>query len=66
MGPRSLRRRLPVLAFAGCLAFLTAAARALPVGSGPDGPAAIREQVGGWLDWLARDAPRSSSASRPS
>ena len=54
MGPRSLRRRLPVLAFAGCLAFLTAAARALPVGSGPDGPAAVREQVGGWLDWLGQ------------
>lgn len=54
MGPRSLRRRLPVLAFAGCLAFLTAAAQALPVGSGSERAAAVREQGRGWLEWLGQ------------
>ena len=54
MGPRSLRRRLPALALAGCLALLPAAARALPVDAGPDGPAAVREQVRGLLDWLGQ------------
>ena len=54
MGPRSLRRRLSALTLAGGLALLPAAARALPVGSGSDGPAAVREQVCGLLDWLGR------------
>jgi hypothetical protein len=54
MGPRSLRRRLPALALAGSLALLPAAAWALPVDSGPDGPVAIREQVRGLLDWLGQ------------
>jgi len=54
MGPRSLRRPLSALILAGSLAFLPAAARALPVDSGPDGPAAVREQVGALLDWLGR------------
>ena len=54
MSPCSLRRRLAALALAGCLALLPVAARALPVGSGPEGPAAAREQVRGWLDWLGQ------------
>jgi hypothetical protein len=54
MDPCSLRRRFPALALAGCLALLPAAARALPVGSGSEGPAAVREQGRGWLDWLGR------------
>ena len=54
MGPCSLRRRFPALALAGCLVLLPAAARALPVGSGSEGPAAVREQGRGWLDWLGR------------
>jgi hypothetical protein len=54
MGPCSLRRRFPAVALAGCLAFLPAAARALPVGSGSEGPAAVREQVFGVLDWLGQ------------
>src|SRR5215213_4570145 len=54
MGPRSLRRRLPALALAGSLALLPAAAWALPAGSGPDGPAAIREQGCRLLDWLGQ------------
>lgn len=54
MGPRSLRRPLSALILAASLALLPAAARALPVDSGPDGPAAIREQVGGLLDRLGR------------
>jgi len=54
MGPRSLRRRLPALALAGSLALLPAAAGALPVDSGPDGPAAVREQARGLLDWLGQ------------
>jgi hypothetical protein len=54
MGPCSLRHRLPALALAGCLALLPAAARALPVGSGSEGPAAVREQVLGVLDWLGQ------------
>jgi hypothetical protein len=53
MGPCSLRRRFPALALAGCLVLLPAAARALPVGSGSEGPVAVRES-GGWLDWLGR------------
>jgi hypothetical protein len=53
MGPRSLRRRLPALALAGSLVLLPAA-WALPVGSGPDGPATVREQAGGLLDWLGQ------------
>lgn len=54
MGPRSLRRRLPALALAGSLALLPAAAWALPVDSGPDGRAAVREQARGLLDWLGQ------------
>ena len=54
MGPCSLRRRLPALALLGSLVLLPAAARALPVGSGPEAPAAVREQVGGLLDWLGQ------------
>ena len=54
MGPWSLRRRFPALALAGCLALLPAAARALPVGSGSEGPAAVRELSRGWLDWLGQ------------
>ena len=54
MGPCSLRRRFPTLALAGCLVLLPAAAGALPVGSGLEGPAAVREQGRGWLDWLGR------------
>ena len=54
MGPCSLRRRFPALALAGCLSLLPAAARALPVGSGSDGPAAVRELGRGWLDWLGQ------------
>ena len=54
MGPRSLRRRLPALALAGSLALLPAAAWALPVDSGPDGPATVREQARGLLDWLGQ------------
>jgi hypothetical protein len=53
MGPCSLRRRFPALALAGCLVLLPAAARALPVGSGSEGPVAVRES-GGWLDWLGQ------------
>jgi hypothetical protein len=44
----------PALSLAGCFALLPAAARALPVDSGPDGPAAVREQVRVVLDWLAQ------------
>jgi hypothetical protein len=54
MAPRTLRRRLPALALAGGLALLPATARALPVDSGPDGPAAVREQGRGLLDWLGQ------------
>ncbi len=54
MSPPSLRRRLPALALAGCLALLPTAVRALPVASGQDGPAAVREQGLGLLDWLGR------------
>lgn len=54
MGPCSLRRRLTALALVGSLALLPAAARALPVDSGPGGRAAVREQVGGLLDWLGQ------------
>ena len=54
MGPRSLRRRLPALALAGSLALLPAAAWALPVDSGRDGPVAVREQARGLLDWLGQ------------
>lgn len=54
MSPRSLRRRLSALALAGGLALLPAAARAVSVGSGSDGPAAVREQVLGLLDWFGR------------
>jgi hypothetical protein len=52
MGPRFLRRPLSAVILAGSLALLPAAARALPVASGSDGPAAVREQVRGLLDWL--------------
>ena len=54
MGPRSLRRALSASILAGSLALLPAAARALPVGSGSDGPATLSEQVRGLLDWLGR------------
>ena len=54
MGPCSSRRRFPALALAGCLAFLPAAARALPVGFGSERVAAIREQGRGWLEWLGQ------------
>jgi len=54
MGPRSLRRRIPALALAGSLALLPAAAGALPVDSGPDGPAAVREQGYQLLNWLGQ------------
>lgn len=37
MDPCSLRRRLPALALAGCLALLPATARGLPIGSGSEG-----------------------------
>ena len=53
MGPPSLRRRLSALALAG-LALLPVAARALPVDSGPHGPAAVREQGRWLLDWLGQ------------
>jgi hypothetical protein len=59
MGPPSLRRRLPALALAGCLALLPTAARALPVASGTHGPAAVREQGRGLPEWRDR---RSSIA----
>ena len=52
MSPRSLRRSLSAVILAGGLALLPAAARALPFSS--DGPAAVREQVRGVLDWLGR------------
>lgn len=52
MGPCSLRRRLPALALAGSLVLLPAAVRALPVE--PEGRVAVREQVGGLLDWLGQ------------
>ena len=54
MGPCSLRRRLSALTLAGGLALLPATARALPVDSGPDRPAAVREQAGGLLHWLGQ------------
>ena len=54
MGPRSLRRPLSAVILAGSLALLPAAARALPVASGSDGPAAVCEQARGLLDWLGR------------
>jgi hypothetical protein len=54
MSPRSLRRPLSAVILVGSLALLPAAARALPVASGSDGPAAVREQVRGLLDWLGR------------
>ena len=54
MGPCSLRRRFPALVLAGCLAFLPAAARALPAGSGSERTAAVREQGRGWLEWLGQ------------
>ena len=54
MSPRSLRRPLSALILAGCLALLPAATWALPVASGSDGPAAVREQVRGLLNWLGR------------
>ena len=52
MGPCSLRRRLPALALVGSLVLLPAAVRALPVE--PEGCVAVREQVGGLLDWLGQ------------
>lgn len=54
MGPRSLRRRFPVVILVGYLALLPAAARALPAASGSEGSAEVREQVRGLLDWLGR------------
>jgi hypothetical protein len=53
MDPRPLRRRLPALILGGAL-FLTPAVRALPLLSGPDGPAAVRESSGGLLAWLGQ------------
>jgi hypothetical protein len=52
MGPRSLRRTLSAVILTGSLALLPAAARGLLVGFGSDGPAAVREQVRGLLDWF--------------
>lgn len=54
MSPRSLRRPLSAVILAGSLALVPAAARALPAASGSDGPAAVREQVRGLMDWLGR------------
>jgi hypothetical protein len=54
MGPRFLCRRLPALALAGSVVLLPVAARALPVDSGPDGPAAVRDLGRGWLDWFGQ------------
>ncbi|HWM95034.1 MAG TPA: hypothetical protein VN493_30040 [Thermoanaerobaculia bacterium] len=54
MGPCSLRRRLPALVLLGGLVLLPAAARALPVHPGQEGPAAVRVQVRGVLEWLGQ------------
>lgn len=52
MHPRSLRRLIPASAVAGLL-LLPGAVRALPL-SAPDGPAAVRWQIGDLFSWLGQ------------